>query len=139
MTEDEIQRHLTTGASRSVAVDVRIVPGLSGWVRTVFICSPNRVRIEFDQWGVDEGGVYFEGKYPSLPEIVQALEAFLGQRVAEWHNFTQSGRYPVEPGNENSEGSDLSIRDALRSRSIALPGGSDFQIQSTYWSQYWGA
>jgi uncharacterized protein YfkK (UPF0435 family) len=103
MTIEEIQKYLNVGAFKSVCVDISHVTELLHYVRKVIIRRHNIVWIKFYNYGYEEGGIAFEGKFGSLKELIEALEEYLGKPFSDWHNFSSSGNYPDPPVNEKSQ------------------------------------
>jgi hypothetical protein len=127
MTHDEIASYLKVGAGRIVTVDIRVV---FGGVRSVRIRGNNKVLVEFDAWGHQEGGVYFRRKYADLPNAVSVLAAYLGEPVEDWHNYSSSGAYPERPSESSS------WVEALGDGRLELPG-DDFEPIGVFSEQIW--
>lgn len=138
MTRDEIERYLNTGRSRSVCVDRSLVPEYPGYVRTVTIHEGNRISVEFDTHGADEGGPLFEAAFAALDAAIASLEAYLHAGMSEWINYSASGAYPDETAlsPEDAERGHQKLIAAISARSVALPSG-DFQLKDDgFWTQY---
>ena len=127
MTHDEIASYLKVGVGRIVTVDIRVV---FGGVRSVRIQGHNAVLVEFDAWGYDEGGVYFRKQYADLLAAISVLEAYLGEPVEDWHNFSISGAYPERPSETSS------WVEALGDGRLKLPA-EDFEPISAFSEEIW--
>jgi hypothetical protein len=104
-------------------VDVSLVSDYPGFVRTVVLCAGCRVQVEFEPYGLDEGGAIFEGSFGSLDEAISALEEYLGEPLWAWHNYSDSGEYPPSPqGADLAEGA-RRLAEAIRGGQVALPRG----------------
>jgi predicted AAA+ superfamily ATPase len=94
MTKAEVFQYLQVGRTKSVCVDISLVPENSSLVRHVQITHPTELTIEFLPFGFDEGGVIFKSDFESFDDMRSFLEEYLGQPFAAWHNYTKSGSYP---------------------------------------------
>lgn len=61
MTKEEIQTYVDLGSGHTVCVDIGLAREFPGYVRKVCIHPQNRVSIEFDVYGHDEGGILLGG------------------------------------------------------------------------------
>jgi len=86
MTRDEVYRYICVGSSKSVCVDIRLMPEYPGFVRSIIFREGNSVSVEFEQYGFDEAGAYFNAKYQSLDAAIDAVEIFLGSPIESWQN-----------------------------------------------------
>jgi hypothetical protein len=132
MTRDEIYRYICVGSSKSVCVDIRLIPEYPGFVRSIIFCDGNRVLVEFEQYGFDEAGAYFNAKYPSLDAAIDAVEEFLGSPIESWQNYNKTGDYPEEPDHLNTSDGDAKLREAIGNDNVPLPRGSRFSLQGSY-------
>ena len=57
MTSEEIQ--LLLELNPSLCLDVGLAEEFPGYVRSVYLREGNRVVVEFEPYGFDEGGAYF--------------------------------------------------------------------------------
>lgn len=96
MRRDELERAIRLG-SAGVRVFSSSVPAFPSRVVDVTIFRGFRVQVEYHVYGFDDGGPRYEASYTSLDALVKDLEAFFGQGLEMWENFTASGRYPDEP------------------------------------------
>ncbi|QDU27861.1 hypothetical protein ETAA8_29520 [Anatilimnocola aggregata] len=113
-------------------VDVRPVDGAPGYVRTTTISEGNRVIIEFDVWGMDEGGLYYRAEFATLQEAVECVEEYIGRPLLEWEHAD----YPPRPPEAGTEESHRWFRDLLVQGGPTLPPRGDFQTSSDYWLQF---
>lgn len=134
MTRDEIERHLNVGSTRTVRVDISPTAEYPGFVRTVTIYKGNRVSVEFNAHGYDEGGPVFNYTYDTLDDAIRALEAYLGKPLGEWVNFSRGGDYPPAPSSDEAADGEKRLADAIAHGRVYLPAG-DFEIKDDgYWS-----
>jgi hypothetical protein len=131
MELDEIRRELEVGANHSVLVDVALVPEFPGYVRSTYIHSGNTVRIEYEVFGMDEGGAYFNAKYISLAAAVAALETFLGRPSSSWEPSTF---YPHKPAGADVAIGHRRLEAAIRAKVVPLPQDATFELQG-YWKR----
>jgi hypothetical protein len=135
MTRDEIYRYICVGSSKSVCVDIRLIPEYPGFVRSIIFREGNRVSVEFETYGSDEGGAYFNAEYRSLDAAIDAVEEFLGSPIESWQNYNKTGNYPEPPYDLNASDDGEKLREAIRNDNVPLPKGSRFSIPSGYWNE----
>lgn len=123
-------------AAGQLVLDVSLSEELPGYVRSVSLRRGKRVAVEFDQYGHDEGGVYFLADFSSFASAVAALESFLGKSASAWRSCETD--YPPPPADlrPGRESHDMVVA-ALRNDRIQLPSGARFRLGSGYWGQYW--
>jgi hypothetical protein len=129
-TIDELESLVRS--SRSITLDVRACNEFPGYVRSVHLREGNVIGVDFEQYGYDEGGAYFNGRYASFMAAVEALERYLGCPIAEWQN--REGDYPVRPSGSNEGGQRLI--EALQAGAVPLPRGTQFELGSSYWGRF---
>jgi hypothetical protein len=132
MTRDEIDRYICVGSSNSVCVDRRLIPEYPGFVRSIIFRDGNRVSVEFEQYGFDEAGAYFNAEYPSLDAAIDAVEEFLGSPIESWQNYNKTGDYPEEPYDLNASDGHAKLVEAIGNDKAPLPRGSRFSLQGSY-------
>ncbi|HEU4404455.1 MAG TPA: hypothetical protein VFS43_04100 [Polyangiaceae bacterium] len=134
MNRDEIRRQIEISPERSVCVSLANAPEYPGYVRAIYLRPENRVMIEYNVHGLDEGGVCYEGRYASLDAALNALAEFLHIENDEWMDFLMLGTYPEKvPGVAGDEGHEA-LRRAVQGRRVPLPPGATFVAKgSSYW------
>jgi hypothetical protein len=138
MTLEELNAALSVGPMHSCCIDVRHVPEAPGYVRTTALHEGHRVSIEFDVWGMDEGGLYFRAQFRTLAEMVQCMEEYLGRSLAEWRCLGPRDDLarPAEAGTRESH---EQFRALLTSGQPIVPHGRDFTAQPGHWTQFMGS
>ena len=132
MSKEEIIKYINLSRYKCVCVEVRLAPEFPGFVRSIIIKPHNIVRIEFDSYGIEEGGIYYTGKYPSLDALVESLENYLSVPLEKWENCTKTGSYPEVQQAANMLEGQLKIAKAVETRSVPLPKESLFTLQTDY-------
>jgi hypothetical protein len=135
MTRDEVYRYTCVGSSKSVCVDIRLIPEYPGFVRSISFLDGNRVSVEFETYGSDEGGAYFSAEYPSLDAAIDAVEEFLGSPIQSWQNYTKTGDYPEAPYDLHASDDGEKLKEAIRNDNVPLPKGSRFSLPKGYWNE----
>jgi hypothetical protein len=134
MTKTQILSYLYVGSTRSVCVDCRLTENYPGWVRTITIEGKTKLRVEFDVYGYDEGGLYITIEYTTFKTLIDELEKYLLLKIEQWENVTQSGKYPELQYEVNFQKSAHQLKQDLVNKKLSLPkGGIKYTIQSTYW------
>jgi hypothetical protein len=123
---------LSVGARHAVCVDVRSVEDSPGYVRTTTLGQGNLVLIEFDVWGMDEGGLYYRADFASLEQAVECVEAYVGSPLREWSHPA----YPSRPPEVGTPRSHEQFRELLARGGPALPACGAFRTSSDYWLQF---
>jgi len=137
MTLEELARFLSVGRTHSCCVDIRGVLEAPGYVRTTTLHDGNRVNIEFDDWGMDEGGLYFWAKFETLDKMVRCVEEYLERPLLDWSNLSFSSEdYPARPPETGTPESRRQFLELLENGGPTMPACGDFQTQSTYWLQF---
>jgi hypothetical protein len=135
MTRDEIYGYICVGSSKSVCVDKRLIPEYPGFVRSISFRDGDRVSVEFEQYGYDEAGAYFNARYPSLDAAIDAVEEYLGSPIESWQNYNKTGDYPEEPYHLNVSDGHAKLKEAIRNDNVPLPKGSRFSLPEGYWNE----
>ena len=135
MTLDELERCLSLGLDHACVVDVQLVPEAPGYVRTVSVHAGRRVNIEFDVWGMDEGGLYYWASFESLGAVVACLEPYLGRPLAKWRCLGPE-TYPERRPETGTEQGHRRFEELLGRGGPPLPAHGEFRTQSTYWLQF---
>ncbi len=129
MRRDEITSAITVGAWKEVYVLLDRPSEIPGYVRSISLHAGNRVQVAFEVEGLDEGGAYFWGVYPTHDDAISALEQFLGKPVEDWAVPYLEPSGQVAPDHH-------ALEDAIRKRGIRFPVGAEFKLQDSYWSQF---
>jgi hypothetical protein len=110
------------------------MPEYPGFARSISIRDGNRVSVEFEQYGFDEAGAYFNAKYTSLDAAIEAVEEFLGSPIESWQNYNKTGNYPEDPYQLDASDGYAKLVEAIRNDNVPLPRGSRFSLQNaTAW------
>jgi hypothetical protein len=132
MTLDKIVTHFgTQGQECRICTDVRLAPGFPGYVRSVYLGHDCLIVVEFEQYGFDEAGAYFYGRYPDYASAVVALEAYLSTPLGEWMT---GDCYPSAPDQADTAEGTRKLASAITSRTVplpALPGGAIYELRGS--------
>lgn len=132
MDLNSISSRIKASKTSSTLVSSEISVAFPGFVRNVSIRWTNEVAVSFKVPGHWVGGVTYLGKYPTLPQAVQAIEEYLGVPVSEWKDTSESGQYPETPRAVYSGRSDVLLAEAIEANGIQLPSG-DYKLITTEW------
>lgn len=132
MTFDDLLRELAVSSEHAVCIDVRNLNDAPGYVRTTTLHAGNQVTIEFDVWGLDEGGLYFRAAFATLEAAVKCVEVYVGRPLGEWGQ----AEYPPRPAETGTAESHRQFRELLALGGPALPAGGEFRTHSDYWLQF---
>ncbi len=127
-------RHMEMSRTRSIIVDRSLSAEYPGYVRTITIQHNNIVKIEFEVYGYDEGGITYFIQYKNIDILIKSLEKYLSKDLVDWENVDQTGYYPEKPNDQKKEGADEKIEADLISNSINLPlNGMRTWMPGGYW------
>ncbi len=138
LNSTEIERLLNVSLVHSVEVDVREVNEAPGNLRTVTIYE-DHVTIEFETCvdyvhGTGEGyGLKYTGQYETFDECIRSLEDYLGKRMSEWSNYTETPYEPKILDQPDPAANQRYFEGLVRDRKMRLPTGGDFHLAGIYW------
>lgn len=132
MDKNEIERYLTVSRNRCIIVDRKLLDKYDLCVRDTVIMDHNKIKIEINNYGYEDGGIDYYFQYSDLDAIIKSLEAFLGKPISEWINVNKDGYYPDLIKDEDNK--KPSFAEDFLTDSIDLPQG----FESKYLSEgYW--
>lgn len=135
MQKDEIMRYLEVGSSRTITIACDSCEKYPGYVRTITIQKDYIVKIEFEVYGYDEGGITYFIQYNCFELLIYSLEKYLGKKLDEWENINKTGYYP-EPINCNKQQTNEIINQDLIDDKIELPElANNIWMPDGYWKQ----
>lgn len=127
-------RYMEMSRAKTITVDCSLSTEYSGYVWTITIQPDNIVRVEFEVYGYDEGGITYYIQYRNFDGLIKNLEKYLGKNLIDWENVNQTGNYPERPGNWEKENADEKIKIDLVSNNIKLPlNGIRTWMPEGYW------
>ena len=109
----------------SICVSIDLVPDVPGYVRSVYLRPPSNIAVEYEVYGLDEGGDYFDGHYATLDGAIDAAVQFTGKALEDWTDLEDAGYYP-ERGQVNVKEGHITMRALRNSNSVAVPVGTHF-------------
>jgi len=139
MDKNEIERYLDVSLGHSIIVDVSIVDGAPGFLRTVTIHQGNSVTIEFEkarsylECNSEGAWLKYIAQYRDLDELTKDLEEFLGKPVRMWSNFTAEPYTLAVQEEPDPAAVKKFFEDAVRQNAISLPCRVEYKIASPYW------
>ena len=87
-------RYMEMSRAKTITVDCSLSTEYSGYVWTITIQPDNIVRVEFEVYGYDEGGITYYIQYRNFDGLIKNLEKYLGKNLIDWENVNQTGNYP---------------------------------------------
>jgi len=135
MNVNEVISYIKTGSTKSVCVDRRLLDRYPGIVRDIVIKGNNRLHLEFNTYGYDEGGLIIELLYEDFDALISALEKYLHSNIIEWDNITKSGFYPKIMDGVDYDLSGRHLKQELRNDLIDIPSGWNKKVVlPDYWA-----
>lgn len=134
MTKNEIINYIKVGKTKSVCVDIRLVDNYPGFVIEIVIMEGLIIKIEFNVYDFDEGGVVIKISYDNFDNMLNAIEEYTGFNIEDWENINKTGWYPDLEGNADFKQSGLMLKQDLISKNLSLPlGGVKYEVLGGYW------
>ena len=109
----------------SICVSIDLVPDVPGYVRSVYLRPPSNIAVEYEVYGLDEGGDYFDGHYATLDAAIDAAVQFTGKTFEDWTDLEDAGYYPEREQVNIREGH-LKMRELRNSNNVPVPVGTYF-------------
>jgi len=134
VTKEKIINYLTVGNTKSICIDKCLTDEYPGYVRETTIMSGNIVRVEFNNYGYDEGGLTIKVYYKDLDELLTAIQEFIGAKIEDWENYNVTGGYPTLEQEVDFESSGKKLKEDLVKKTIKIPlNGCKNEIPEGYW------
>lgn len=70
-------QHMEVSRSKTIIIDRSLLNQYTGYVRTITIKSGDIVKVEFEVYGYDEGGITYFIQYENIDILVKSLEDYL--------------------------------------------------------------
>ena len=125
MTRDDIRRIMNVTKHPSICISIDLLADVPGYVRSVYLRPPSTIVVEYEFYGLDEGGDYFYGQYSTLDAAIDAAAQFTGKALEEWTDLEQEGYYPEREQVNVEEGHER-MGELLNSKSVPVPRGAEF-------------
>lgn len=116
MFPEELERIVDQSVSGEAVVDISVSEEYPGWVRRVIVRKECSLSVEYEEWGVDEGGEYFYGKYEALAELISDVEEFLAKPLSSWRWVQER----LQPSGDARAGYERLQKD-IAQRTVRLP------------------
>lgn len=134
MDKYEIVNYIKVGKNKSICIDRRLVDNYPGFVRDIIIMSDIIVKVEFNIYDYDEGGLSIKIFYHDFDQLIRAIEDYINVRIKNWVNISKTDWYPTLDRDVDLDKSALKIKQDLVSKTLALPlGGIKYEIPEGYW------
>jgi hypothetical protein len=134
MDKHEIISYIEIGRAKSVCVDRRLLEQYPGFVRDITIMKEMVLKIEFNVFEYDEGGLTIKVYYNDFDKLLSAVEQYTGIPIEHWENISKSGWYPELEREVDFTLSGIKLKHNLIDKTLALPtGGAKYEIPEGYW------
>ena len=94
MNINEIEQYVDLSSARSITIDRSLAKNYPGYVREIVIMKGFLVRLEFNVYDYDCGGLTFYFKYSDYEALILSLEHYLDKKIENWININKTGFYP---------------------------------------------
>ena len=136
MTKDEILKYIQIGSTRAVCIDRCLLDQYPGYVREVIIMQDTILKVEFNQYGYDEGGLSIKVYYDEFDKLINAAQNYIGADIERWENINRTDWYPHFEKKVDYNESGLKLKYDLKNKTLSLPeNGIKYQIPDGYWKK----
>lgn len=134
MTKEEILNYIRMAKSKSVCVNRCLSVQYPGYVREITIMKDNILKVEFTQYGYDEGGVCVKIYYNEFDNLISEMERYMGVKVEDWENASKKDCYPDLGNDVNFEETVKKLKIDLKNKAVKLPeNGIEYKFVEGYW------
>lgn len=130
MTNDEVRNYTIQG---NVCVDIRLVGGFRGLVRSIIFYGKNRVCIEYCGYRSEEEWIEYCYFYNSLEQAISSIEHFLQEPISHWENYTKTGSYPPPPKDYDQDRDFVKLHYKVLRNDMDLPKDVPFTLNCETW------
>jgi len=134
MDREEIIRYIETSRNKSVIVERSLLDEYRQYVREIVITKEDTIRIEFNTYNQEYGGLTFFFKYLNFDMLISSLEKYLNKEVKNWENISKTGYYPFLDEKPDKNESERDLEEDFISDNIKLP---DNYVEKILPDGYW--
>ena len=121
MDVNEIIQYVELSSAKSVIIDRNLMKNYLGYVRESVIMNGFVVRLEFNVYNHEYGGLKFYFKYTDYKALILSLEDYLGKKIENWENISKSGFYPFLKDYPDIEISSKALKHDFLNDKLVLP------------------
>ena len=134
MSIEEIIQYIEMSSIKSIIVDRSGLIKYPGYIREMVIAQKYVVRLEFNIYNQEYGGLKLYFHYSEYRSLISSLESYLDKSIEQWENINKTGFYPTISEPYNISVSDQLLKNDFTSNNLALPKGySKKIIPEGYW------
>lgn len=134
MDIEEIMSFIQVGRSKSICVDRCLMKQYPGFVRDIVILDDCILRVEFNVYDSEEGGLIIKIAYKNYDLLINAISQYINNPLERWENISKTGWYPELSENVDYNESGRQLKGDLVGKRLQLPeGGSSYEIPQGYW------
>lgn len=134
MNEKEILNYIDMSRNKSICIDRCLLEKYPGYVREITIMKDKILKVEFNVYGYDEGGLIIKVYYEDYNKLFNAVQEFINIGIQEWENFSKSDWYPNLEDEVDFDYSGLMLKQDLINKTLSIPkDGARYEIPLGYW------
>ena len=136
MTNNEIDSYIKVGSKKSICVDRQLIKKYLGYVRDLIIMNDFILKVEFNTYGYDEGGLIIKVYFNDFDSLIKSAEEYIGSTINDWDNISKTGWYPVLEEEVDFKESGLKLKHDYINEFLYLPkDGVKYEIPDGYWKR----
>lgn len=134
MDVKQLRNLLNLGRTRTVVIYCDLCVDYIGYVKTITIMNEKKVRLEYNTYGYDEGGLTFFVEYEDFDTLIKSMQEYLGSDINQWKNISLTSDYPLELERDFdiNISYELIIHDLLNNE-LKLPKYGNIIMKEGYW------
>lgn len=134
MDKNEVLKYIEVGSTNSICVDRRLLKRYPGFVRDIIVMKGFVLKIEFNTYGYDEGGLIIKIYYEDNDTLIDSLEKFLKLCIQDWKNISKTNWYPELNEDIDFIKASFKLKQELANDKLPLPSnGIKYEIANGYW------
>lgn len=134
MDKEEIIRYIETSRNKSVIIDRSLLEEYQRYVREIVITKKDTIRIEFNTYNHEYGGLTLYFKYLNFDVLISSIEKYLNKNIENWENISKTGYYPVLDEKADNTETKRDLKEDFISDKIKLP---DDYVEKILPDGYW--
>lgn len=134
MDVKQLRNLLKLGSTRTVVIYCDLCIDYIGYVKTITIMNEKTVRLEYNTYGYDEGGLTYFVEYEDFGTLLKSMQEYLESDINKWKNISLTSDYPqeLERNFDINITHRLIIHDLLNNK-LKLPKYGNITMKEGYW------
>ena len=134
MDKEEIMQYINLGKDKSICIYRGLSPIYPGFVREIIVMREMALKVEYNSYGYDEGGLAIKFFYNDYDKLFAAIAEYIGKPIELCENISKSGWYPELIQEVDYNESSKKLISDLINNTLSLPSGWEtYEIPEGYW------